>query len=74
MSPRFGFLALLAVLGSASAAVAQAQNDVIPMFGIQQDASIQAATRVEWDKLPPTEIGCIDDALREQLASVENLI
>ena len=54
--------------------MAQAQNDVIPMFGIQQDASIQAATRVEWDKLPPTEIGCIDDALREQLASVENLI
>ena len=72
MSPRFGFLALLAVLGSA--AVAQAQNDVIPMFGIQQDASTQAATRVGWDKLPPSEIGCIDDALREQLASVENLI
>jgi hypothetical protein len=74
VSPRFGFVALLAVLGSPSAAVAQAQNDVIPMFGIQQDASIQAATRVEWDKLPPSEIGCINDALREQLASVENLI
>jgi hypothetical protein len=72
VSPRFGFLALLALLGNVSAAVAQ--NGVIPTFGIPQDAIVQAATRAEWDKLPPIEIGCINDTLREQRASVETLI
>jgi hypothetical protein len=44
------------------------------MFGAPQRASVQAATRSEWNKVSPPEIRCINDALRQHGARVETLI
>jgi hypothetical protein len=62
------------LLGGASLALAQSANDFIRMFGIPQDASVQAATRSEWNKISPTEIRCIDGSLHQHGGSVEALI
>jgi len=44
------------------------------MFGVPQRPSVQAATRSEWKKISPPEIGCINDALRQHGARIETLI
>jgi hypothetical protein len=54
-------------------AFAQIPNDFIRMFGDPQRASVQAATRSEWNKISSSEIGCINAALRQRGASVETL-
>jgi hypothetical protein len=70
---RFTFLCILLLFLSTSA-VAQNVNDFLNFFGgIVQQALTQAA-QSEWRKLPPNEIGCIDQALRQDGASVDDLI
>ena len=72
--PRCGSFALLWLLGSASSALAQGPDDFLRTFGtITQPATVQA-TQPAWDKLPSTEIGCLNDALHQQGGSVEALI
>src|SRR5262249_24734216 len=68
-----GVVAPVVILAGTSAAVAQSQNDLNRMFGIPQRASVQAATRSEWNKISPSEIRCLSDVLRERGASIETL-
>src|SRR6516164_1806618 len=61
------------ILAGTSAAFAQSPNDLNRMFGIPQRDSVQAATRSEWNKISPSEIRCLSDALRKRGASIETL-
>lgn len=57
-----------------TAAFAQNVNEMLNMFrGAIQQGMRQAASS-EWRKVPPTEIACIDQDLRQQGASVEILV
>jgi hypothetical protein len=67
-------VAPVVILAGTSAAFAQSPNDLNRMFGIPQRASVQAATRSEWNKVSRPEIECINDALRQHGARIENLI
>jgi hypothetical protein len=62
------------LLAGTSTAFGQSPNDLTRMFGVSQRASVQAATRSEWKKISPPEIGCINDALRRHGARFETLI
>jgi len=62
------------LLAGTSTAIAQAPNDLTRMLGAPQRPSVQAATRSEWNKVSRPEIGCINDALRQQGARIETLI
>src|SRR6266566_9852822 len=66
-------VAPVVILAGMSAAFAQSPNDLNRMFGIPQRASVQAATRSEWNKISPSEIRCVSDALRKRGASIETL-
>jgi len=68
-----GVVAPVVILAGTSAAFAQSPNDLNRMFGIPQRASVQAATRSEWNKISPSEIRCLSDALRKRGASIETL-
>src|SRR5215470_12407661 len=68
-----GVVAPVVILAGTSAAFAQSPNDLNRMFGIPQRASVQAATRSEWNKISPSEIRCLSDVLRERGASIETL-
>ena len=50
--------------------MAQNANDVVNIFGGLMRSAIAQATQAEWKKLPPNEIVCIDQALRQRGASV----
>src|SRR5262249_37787160 len=66
--------ALLCLLGSALAAVAQPSDDFLRTFGtVAQSATVQA-TQAAWAKLPSGEVECINEALHQQGGSVEALI
>jgi len=69
---RLAFVCVL-MLFLSTGAFAQNANDFIRMFGgIVQQALIQAA-RLEWHRLPPNELSCIDQGLRHQGATVDAL-
>ena len=74
MPRRLGVLASICLLGGASAAFTQSADDFLRTFGTVAKTSIVKATRTEWDKLPSSEARCINDALRQQSASVEALV
>src|SRR6516165_10940938 len=71
---RLGVLTSICLLGGASAAFTQSADDLLRVFGTAAKTSIVKATRTEWDKLPSSEARCINDALRQQSASVEALV
>ena len=74
MAYRFSFLATLCLVLSVGAASSQNINNFMNLFGgIMQQAMIQAV-RLEWSKIPATEIVCIDQALGQQGANVETLV
>ena len=67
---------MLCVLPLALSTEASAQdvNDFLNLFGgIIQQGMIQAV-QSEWRRLPPTELSCLDQTLRQQGASVDALI
>ena len=73
MPKRLAFLCVLQLVLSTTA-FAQNVNDFLSLFGgIVQQAVTQAA-QSEWRKLPRNEIACIDQALRQDGASVDDLI
>jgi uncharacterized protein len=73
MPRRFAFLCVLLLISSTSA-FAQNVNDFLNMFrGLVQQSMIQTA-QLEWSKLPPNEIACIDQTLRQQGASIVALV
>jgi hypothetical protein len=66
-------VAPVCLLAGTSTAFAQIPNDFIGTLGIPRSATVQAATRSEWNKISPSEIGCIDGVLRKRGASIETL-
>jgi hypothetical protein len=54
-------------------AFAQIPNNFIGTLGVPRSAAVQAATRSEWNKISPSEIGCINGVLRKGGASIETL-
>jgi hypothetical protein len=70
---KFTFLCVL-LLTLSTSAFAQNANDLINRFrGVVQGAIVHEA-QFEWKKLPLNEIGCIDQALRQQNSSIDALI
>ena len=69
-----GMVVPVLLLAGTSNVFAQSPNDLIRMFGVPQRPGVQAATRSEWKKISPPEIGCINDALRQHGARIETLI
>lgn len=55
-------------------AIAQNVDDTTRMFGGLIRPALTQAAQVEWHKIPPNEITCIDRGLRQQGASVDDLI
>ncbi len=73
MRRRLAFLCIVLLFLSTSA-FAQNANDYINIFrGVVQGAMRQAA-QLEWRKLPPNEIACLDQQSRNQGASIDDLI
>jgi hypothetical protein len=69
-----GMVVLALISADTSNVFAQSPNNSIRMFGVPQRPGVQAATRSEWKKISPSEIGCINDALRQHGARIETLI
>jgi hypothetical protein len=66
-------VALILVAGC-TGAFAQNSNDILNIFaGLIKTAAVQAAL-TEWRKLPPSELSCVDQALRDQGSSLEAAI
>lgn len=55
-------------------ASAQNINDFINMFGGMVQQAMRQAAQSEWRRLPPNESACLDQSLRQQGASVDDLI
>ncbi len=55
-------------------AIAQNVDNNTQMFGGLMQSALTRAAQVEWHKIAPNEIACIDHGLREQGSSVNNLI
>ena len=68
-----GMVVPVLLLAGTSNVFAQSPNDLIRMFGVPQRPGVQAATRSEWNKISPSEIRCVSDALRKRGASIETL-
>jgi hypothetical protein len=60
---------LSGILGCASS-MAQNANDIMNILGGLTRSAVAQATQAEWKKLPPNEVACIDQALRQRGASV----
>jgi hypothetical protein len=61
------------LLAGTSTALAQTPNNFIGTSGVPRSATVQAATRSEWNKISPSEIGCINGVLSKRGASIETL-
>jgi hypothetical protein len=74
-STRFTFAALTLAAGmhATNPAFAQNINDLLTIFGGDRQRAAQAA-QVEWRRLPPAEMSCIDQGLRRKGSSVEALV
>jgi hypothetical protein len=71
---RLALLFPLCLLGSWSPAFSQIPDDFLRMFGEIAQTAIMQAARSEWNKLPVAELGCVNNALRRQGASIDALI
>ena len=67
-------LCALVLLVLSESVYAQNLNDLVRMFGgIIQQGMIQAA-QSQWRRMPPNELSCLDQALREQGVSIDALV
>ncbi len=73
MPIRLIFLCVLPLVLSTSA-FAQNVNDFVNLFGGMMQQAMRPAAQSEWRRLPPPELSCLDQALREQGASIDALI
>jgi hypothetical protein len=74
MLKRLVFLCVLVFLSSTSA-LGQNINDFLQMFGGLMQQAMRQAAQAEWAKdLPPSELSCLDQSLRQQGASVDALV
>ncbi len=70
------WLALLCVLPLvlSTSAFAQDVNDFLKLFGGMMQQAMRQAAQSEWRRLPPSELSCLDQALREHGVNVDALI
>ena len=67
-------LCALVLLVLSKSAYAQNLNDFVRMFGgVIQQGMIQAA-QSQWQRMPPNELSCLDQALRKQGISIDALV
>jgi uncharacterized protein len=50
------------------------QEDILRLFGGVIRSGIAAATQADWERLPNSELACIDRALGERGSSINNLV
>jgi uncharacterized protein len=55
-------------------AAAQVPNDFMRMFGGMVQQAVRQAALAEWQKLPPNETSCLDEALKRQGSSIGTAI
>ena len=74
-STRVTFAALTVAAGMHATIPAFAQNinDLLTIFGGEKQRAARQA-QVEWRRLPPAEMACIDQRLRRKGSSVEALV
>ena len=74
MRRRLTALGVLFSVGFGSeAGLAQSGSDIINIFGGLVQTAISQAIQAEWRKLPPAEISCIDENLRQRGTSIGQL-
>ncbi len=64
----------LSLFLSGSVVFAQSPGNIIDIFGGFVQAAMAEAARVEWNKLPPKEIACLDQTLVQRGLSIETLV
>ena len=69
----FGAFILIAVMEATNPALAQNINDLLTIFGGEKQRAARQG-QVEWRRLPPAEMACIDQRLRRKGSSVEALV
>jgi len=55
-------------------ALAQNINDLLTIFGGDRQRALRHAALAEWRRLPPAEIACIDQGLRQKGSSADALV
>jgi hypothetical protein len=55
-------------------ALAQNINDLLTIFGGDRQRALRHAALAEWRRLPPVEIACIDQGLRQKGSSADALV
>jgi hypothetical protein len=55
-------------------ALAQNFNDLLTIFGGDRQRALRQAALAEWRRLPPAEIACIDQGLRQKGSSADALV
>jgi uncharacterized protein YecT (DUF1311 family) len=50
------------------------QQDVFRLFGGMIRSGIAAATQADWERLPGSEVACVDGALRQRGSSINEMI
>ena len=61
------------VFGTASVAIAQNLNDIINQLPAIAQSGIAKLAESEWKKLPPAELDCVNQKLRERGDSTQSL-
>ena len=67
------FTAMLSLLGGSSA-LAQNANEIFNLFSGMVQTAIAQATLEQWQKLPQSEVACVDRALLQRGSSLRTLI
>jgi hypothetical protein len=70
----FTALSLAAVMHATNPALAQNINDLLTIFGGDRQRALRHAALAEWRRLPPAEIACIDQGLRQKGSSADALV
>ena len=66
--------ALLGLFTSVAPASAQVPSDLRNVLGGMVHSAITRATQAQWNKVSPTEVACIDQALRRQGKSLQAMV
>jgi hypothetical protein len=59
---------------AANPAFAQNINNLLTIFGVDKQRALRHAALAEWRRLPPAEIACIDQGLRQKGSSADALV
>jgi uncharacterized protein len=71
---RFARVLLLVFIVVVPQMASAQQDDVFRLFGGMIRSGIATATHAEWERLPGSEVACIDGALRERGSSINEMI